>query len=353
MVKKTRILIIEDNNDIRDSITEILELGNYEVLKGVNGKHGVELAINFLPDLILCDIMMPGIDGYCVFHLLSNNIDTSTIPFIFLTAKIDRKDMRKGMEMGADDYVTKPFDDAELLNAIECRLKKKQHQQQLYSQSLGKINSLFSSHTGLEELKQLTNERKIKHIRKKQVVYYKEDTVKGIYFVVSGKVKTMKIADDGRELLTGIYGPSEYFGVASMLAGEDYFETAEAMEDTALCLMPKEILEQLLQKYPDVSAEFIKILANNVLVKEEQLLQLAYHSVRKRMAELLVNLNTKGKQGEKIAIDVTRDTLASMAGMATETVSRILSDFKKEGLITKNEGKIVIIDNYKLENIKN
>lgn len=353
MIKKTRILIIEDNNDIRESTAEILTLGNYEVFQAMNGKQGVEQATTYLPDLILCDIMMPELDGYGVLHLLGNNPQTSTIPFVFLTAKNERQDMRKGMEMGADDYLTKPFNDVELLNSIECRLKKKVHQQLVFSQSINKINTLFSSQKGLEELNRLFSERKVRHIKKKQVVYYEGDSVNGIYLVVSGKVKTIKIADDGRELLTGIYGAEEYFGIAALLANEDYLETAEALEDTSLCLMPKEILEQLLNKYPDVAAQFIKILANNVLIKEEQLLQLAYHSVRKRMAELLIRLNNKANPAEQLALDVSRDNLAAMAGMATETVSRILSDFKKEGLIAKNSGEIVILDSSRLENIRN
>ncbi|WP_449436365.1 response regulator transcription factor [Pedobacter steynii] len=124
-MKKTRILIIEDNDDIRESTAEILMLGNYEVFQAENGKYGVELATKYLPDVILCDIMMPELDGYGVLHLWVRKSETSAIPFVFLTAKTERIDIRKGMEMGADDYLTKPFDDVELLNAIETRLKKR------------------------------------------------------------------------------------------------------------------------------------------------------------------------------------------------------------------------------------
>ncbi len=112
------ILIIEDNSDIRESTAEILELTGYQVLQADNGKAGVELAMQKNVDLILCDIMMPELDGYGVLHMLNKNDKTSDIPFIFLTAKAERVDFRKGMEMGADDYLTKPFDDIELLAAI-------------------------------------------------------------------------------------------------------------------------------------------------------------------------------------------------------------------------------------------
>ena len=120
-----KILLIEYNKDIRENTAEILTLANYNVLTAANGKKGVEIALKEMPDIIVCDIMMPVLDGYGVLHLLSKNTETANIPFIFLTAKADQIDFRKGMEMGADDYITKPFDDVQLLNAIEVRLKKK------------------------------------------------------------------------------------------------------------------------------------------------------------------------------------------------------------------------------------
>ena len=118
------ILLIEDNQDIRENTAEILELASYKVITAENGKIGVNMAMSEKPDLIICDIMMPVLDGYGVLHLLSKNDEVAGIPFIFMTAKSERSDFRKGMEMGADDYITKPFDDIELLNAIEARLKK-------------------------------------------------------------------------------------------------------------------------------------------------------------------------------------------------------------------------------------
>ncbi|MCA6407955.1 MAG: response regulator, partial [Cytophagales bacterium] len=120
----SKILIIEDNLEVRENTAEILELAQYKVITAENGKTGVELAIKGKPDLIICDIMMPVLDGYGVLHMLSKNPETAAIPFIFLTAKSEKSDYRKGMELGADDYITKPFDDTQLLNAIEIRLKK-------------------------------------------------------------------------------------------------------------------------------------------------------------------------------------------------------------------------------------
>jgi len=352
-MKQQRILIIEDNDDIRESTAEILELANYEVMQADNGKTGVEMANNGLPDLILCDIMMPELDGYGVLYLLNKNPQTANTPFIFLTAKAERMDMRKGMEMGADDYLVKPFDDVELLNAIETRLSKKEKQEQFYSKSIAQLSHLVSGTQGVKELDKLMSERKVRIVKKKQIIYYEGDPVLGIYLVLSGKVKTIKMSEDGRELLTGLYQAEEYFGVPALLLNEPYSETAEAMEDTTICQLPKEILEELLNRYPDVARQFIQILSNNILDKEEQLMQLAYHSVRKRMADVLLRLCKQEKQDQQITLRISRDNLAAMAGMATETVSRILSDFKDEEIIERRGSQIGILDILKLQQMKN
>jgi len=347
-----KILIIEDNNDIRENVVEILELANYQVFEADNGKTGVDLAIKNLPDVILCDIMMPELDGYGVLYLLNKNPDTATIPFIFLTAKAERIDLRKGMEMGADDYLTKPFDDIDLLNAIETRLKKKEQQQNYYSNSLDRLNNLIAKNTGLAELKRIIQERKSRQFKKNQVIYYEGDKGNGLYLVMGGRVKTTKMAEDGRELMTGIYSADQYLGIQAMLSNEVYSDTATTLDDSALILIPKEQLEPLLNLYPEVAREFIKLLANDIREKEEQLLQLAYHSVRKRMAEAILRLQ-KQQINPTENFKITREDLAAMAGMATETVSRTLSDFKDEGLIEKKGSTITILDAARLAKMKN
>lgn len=121
-----KILVIEDERFVQDNIRRLLEAENFKVLVADNGAVGVQLAQAHTPDLILCDVMMPELDGYGVLSVLRQNPDIQLIPFIFLTAKADRSDLRQGMELGADDYLTKPFTRAELLAAIDCRLTKQQ-----------------------------------------------------------------------------------------------------------------------------------------------------------------------------------------------------------------------------------
>ena len=112
------------------------------MVKAENGRRGVELARKEPPDLILCDIMMPELDGYGVLHLLGRDPQTAEVPFIFLSAKAERSDVRKGMELGADDYLTKPFEESELLNAIEGRLKRSDLFRKGFDQSLERIERL-------------------------------------------------------------------------------------------------------------------------------------------------------------------------------------------------------------------
>ena len=346
------ILIIEDNNDIRESTAEILELAGYQVYQAENGKTGVDLAYQQKPDVILCDIMMPELDGYGVLYMLSKNADTASIPFIFLTAKAERVDFRKGMEMGADDYLTKPFDDIELLNAIESRLDKKRKQEEYFSKSLASLESLSGGNgQGTSELKAMISGRKIRQIKKKQVLYYEGDHPQGLYLVIEGSIRTFKLAEDGRELMMGLYKPDDYLGVHALLLDEPFTETAEAVEDAAVCMLPKEAIITLVNKYPEITLQFIKILANNIREKEVQLIELAYNSVRKRLAQVLVRLSKQFTDPSQFKI--SRDELASMAGMATETVSRTLSDFKDEKLIEKKGSHIHILDLNRLAKMKN
>src|SRR5690606_17392056 len=118
------ILLIEDDVILRENTSELLELSNYNVITAPNGRIGLEMARNTLPDIIICDIMMPELDGYGVLEGLTGDEKTKHIPFIFLSAKNESKEVEKGMDLGADDYITKPFEEEELISAIESRLAK-------------------------------------------------------------------------------------------------------------------------------------------------------------------------------------------------------------------------------------
>jgi two-component system, OmpR family, alkaline phosphatase synthesis response regulator PhoP len=125
-LNKKKILVIEDEPQIRENIKEILDITGFTVITAVNGFSGLQIAKSALPDLILCDIMMPELDGYAVLQELRQDLITARLPLIFLTARVNRNDLRQGMELGADDYLTKPFEADELLRAIYSRLSRQE-----------------------------------------------------------------------------------------------------------------------------------------------------------------------------------------------------------------------------------
>ncbi|MDX2231596.1 MAG: response regulator [Leptolyngbyaceae cyanobacterium bins.349] len=120
----TKILVIEDEPLLRENTIELLEAEGFHAIGAENGVEGVKLAQKHKPDLIICDVMMPELDGFGVLQQLRQNATTAAIPFIFLTAKTNRADMREGMDLGADDYLVKPYDANEVLKAIATRLEK-------------------------------------------------------------------------------------------------------------------------------------------------------------------------------------------------------------------------------------
>ena len=345
-----KILIIEDNQEIRESTIEILELAGYKALAAPNGKAGIQIAKDELPTLIICDIMMPYLDGFGVLYLLGKEPQTANIPFIFLTAKAERADMRKGMEMGADDYLTKPFDDIELLKAIESRLKKKDKQTEFYTIGLKKLENFANDQQGILALKELVSLKKLRNVKKKQTIYYDGDPTLGLYLVIDGKIKTNKLNEDGREFLTGIYQRDEYFGLHDALINSLHTETATALEDSRICLLPKNQVDEILGKNSTLAMQFIHLLALGLQFTEEQLVELAYNSVRKRLANTLLRVAEITKASR---FKISRDDLAAMAGMATETVSRTLGDFKDEQLLEKISSEIHLLDVDRLRKMKN
>ncbi|MBD1214439.1 MAG: response regulator transcription factor [Dolichospermum sp.] len=126
------ILVIEDETQILSNLQEILELADFNVIAAVDGTTGLQLAKSKNPDLIICDIMMPGLNGYEVLQKLRQEPKCADIPLIFLTAKANRSDLRQGMCLGADDYITKPFEPLEILQAVKARLQKRSIPGQAY-----------------------------------------------------------------------------------------------------------------------------------------------------------------------------------------------------------------------------
>lgn len=349
------ILLIEDNDDIRNNTARIMELASYKVIVAENGKVGLEKAIESNPDLIICDIMMPILDGYGVLHAIQRNDAIKNTPFIFLTAKTEREDFRKGMELGADDYVTKPFEVTELLNAIDRRLKKIEMLRAELAPGIDGLKELMKISSEKNVLHTFTSGRYINSYERKQKIYKEGNYPDSLYYITKGKVKTYKVNDDGKELVTELYTEGDFLGYIPLLEGGAYKDFAEAMEEVELALIPKAEFKELLEKNNEVAQKFIKLLAKNVAAKENHLLGLAYNSLRKKVAEALILIQKKYRRSknELFVIDITRESLATIAGTATESLIRTLGDFRAEKLIDMTDGRITILDQAKIEKLVN
>lgn len=342
----TKILLIEDNQDVRENTAEILELANYEVCTAENGKKGVEIAKLKKPDVIICDIMMPELNGYDVLLHLNKDKATASTPFIFLTAKTERIDVRKGMNLGADDYLTKPFEESELLEAVASRLKKHDFLKKEFSKDIKGVNQFFdevSTQVGMESLSQ---DRNILKFNKKDFVFMEGDAAHTLYFIQKGAIKTHKTAESGKNLVTGLFGPGQFVGQLSLLTNKGtYRDTATVLEETEVFEIPKADFTTLLFGDKSISSKFITMISNDLVDLQEELVSMAFSTVKQRLAKVLLDLskneilhNSKNK-----GINISREDLASLAGTATETTIRMLADFKDKKLLTIGPQREIII----------
>lgn len=344
------ILVIEDNENIRENTAEILELAGYKVYTAENGKKGVEIALKEIPSVIVCDIMMPELDGYGVLHLLKKNTSTENIPFIFLTAKTERSDMRKGMEMGADDYITKPFDDIELLKAVETRLKKSAIIQNQYPSLSHGITSFLNDikNNGLHGL---SDNYEIETYQKKQTLYTQGKKPRFLFYLVNGKIKSYKTNEDGKEYICDLYNSGDFIGYNALIQEINYEDSAMALEDAEVMQISREDFLKMIHTDMNIASAFIRIMSNNMKEKEERMLNLAYSSLRKRIAKALIEIQNKfDEENTGEPISMSREDIAQYVGAATESLIRTLSDFKTEKLI-EIKGTNIFIKN--LDELRN
>ncbi len=342
------ILVIDDVAEHRDNLSEILTLNGYQVSTAENGKIGVEKALKGKPDLIICDVMMPGLDGFGVLQILGTNHKTSDIPFLYLSAKTEKDDFRRGMTLGADDYIMKPFDVTFLLQTIERRLHKSKRLHQASAQN-GSFEGFVNEAKAIELLHNLSDSRELRHYQKKDVLFKEGDHPRYLYYLEKGAVKLFKSNELGQEFIVRIAGPGDFLGYISLHKNDLYTESATALEPSDIRLIPQDDFHTLVLGNRDVTARFIKMLSKHIAEQEQMLLDLAYNSVRKRVASALVHLHDQGKSD----IHFQRDDLAAVVGTAKETLVRTLSGFKTEGLVDINDGKIVLLKPEKLRTMPN
>lgn len=340
----TRVLLIEDDKVLRENTAELLELSDYEVFTAPNGELGLKSINTNLPDIIICDIMMPKLDGYEVLNEVIKNNRTKHIPFIFLSAKTEHQDVRKGMNLGADDYITKPLTEDDLINAIKSRLAKASilnNKEQDNVNNYSETNELIN----LNDLKNFFDDYGNEYtFNKGDIIYREGDHSNFIYLISKGAVKCHKLDAKGKELATELYKEDDLFGYTSFTHNLPHKETATAIKDTELVGLSIMQLSEILSNNNKLAIALIDYLTDDLSHFKDQLLEMAYSSVNKKTANTILQFAEKINRRPNDPIKISRNDLASVAGIATETFIRTLTNFKNQGLI-KSEGRnIVVLD---------
>jgi len=344
----TKVLIIEDNKILRENIAELLTLSGYDTTTAEGGKEGIQKAKTEQPDLIICDIMMPHTDGFSVLYALQNQGISDTIPFIFLTAKTDNQTYRQGMNLGADDFLHKPFDDIDLLNAIEVRLNK--HQRQSDKTSNNQIDDLNASAIGEDSFAIVMENILSKSISIEldagDTLYYQGDKPHFVYYIEWGSIKTYQMNKDGKAYITEVYYEHELMGYKPIIENRKYKQYAEASEKTSIRKIPADRFRNAIFNEAKLKKHFIIHMSKQLSNKEAELLSIAYDSVARRIGNRLLIIGNKHPQN---LIDLSRTELAEMVGTTPETVARTISQFINDGLINTKGRTIRITDNKKFK----
>jgi CRP-like cAMP-binding protein len=215
------------------------------------------------------------------------------------------------------------------------------------------IDQLLTLTGGEKKLNEFVDGRHVDCYKKRQRIFSEGNHPIRLYFVQRGKVKLFKTNDDGKELIIRIVNEGEFFGYTAMFEGCVYKESADALEDSEIATIPRNEFEELLHCHSDVSRKFIKMLASDISEKEEQLLHIAYNSLRRKVADALLSVHKTYHTAPDGDIYLSRENLAALAGTATESLIRTLTSFKAEHLIDIKDGRITILNYPKLDRMAN
>lgn len=300
-----KILVIEDEQVIRENILKLLKAEGFEVTGAENGSQGLYAAVSNVPDVIICDVMMPELDGYGVLVALRSNPVTATVPFVFLTGKADRSEMRQGMELGADDYLTKPFTKAELVGAISSRLKKQEAFAEQYNTLRSQSSELIQDADKLERIK--TSLRDALERKEFQVYYQPQVNVQ------TGKIISAEALVRWLHPEKGLISPAEFIPAAEetgfiVQLGEWVLQTAcrqmQVWENAgfsglrvAVNLSPRQFHQ------PDLSSRVAQILAETGLQASSLELELTESLMVEDAESAIATLQQLKKLGVSISID--------------------------------------------------
>lgn len=303
-----KILVIDDDPVIRHHILKILKAERFEVVGAENGMQGLSLAMLHLPDVILCDVLMPELNGYGVLMALRANPATATVPFVFLTGKADRAEIRQGMELGADDYLTKPFTKAELVGAVAIRLKKQEAFAELYNTLQIQSNEFIIQQDANEKLAQLKTSLYNALKREEFLVYYQPQISMN-----TGKIVGAEALVRWQHHEKGLISPTEFIPVAEKTGfiiplGEWILETAcqqvQAWKNdgfselrVAVNLSPRQFHQ------PDLSSRVAQILEKVGLAPSSLELELTESLMVEDVKSAIATLTQLKNLGISISID--------------------------------------------------
>jgi CRP-like cAMP-binding protein/ActR/RegA family two-component response regulator len=346
------VLLIEDDLTLLANTKELLELYNYKVWYAQNGEIGVNLALQTNPDIIICDMIMPVLDGNGVFEKLFANKATRDIPFIFLSCKSDMNSMKKRMSLEVCDHILKPFKIRDLIKLIEKKLVKPSN----FDQNTTKKSYPFSEPLRINSLDQLREFFKkageIQAFSKHEVIYRERKNADSIYFVEEGLLKTHRMDEFGKELITGIYKTGEFLGFYSFKNLSSYPETASALENGSLYRLSIKQFQEILSGSHQLTLELAQLQSENLAVLRSHLLEMAYGSVLKKTTNTILKFVDGAQDNLLEAIKISRSDLASIAGISTESLIRSLSLLKKEKLIDIEGRNIKILNLEELYHIR-
>jgi len=325
-----KILLIEDDEEFRASTVDILSLSNYEVQACKNGKEGVQKSLSWKPDLIICDIILPKLDGYGVLRVLRNSEFLKDVLIICITGHQEIEHYRKCMEFGADDFLLKPFSPTELLKAIETRFDRHSiHSEHLTTQSS----------TGRKKyddiLAKVLEGRPVVPGRKGSPMFEAGQTPRFACYVISGMIRTIRFDFSGKELTTGIFTKGKFVGLSEALQGIPFMDSAIVLQNSELILIPIVDFLQITHREPVFLSSLVNQLALDVISNNQLLINLAYQDMRGKVALALLRLYQFYKKDNPQVTHVKqpRAIIASMAGVAKESATRTMIDFVEEGIV--------------------
>jgi len=347
-----RILLIGDTPAAGNNTREILALSNFNILTAQNPAEAGVLASKTPPDLLICDLAGPDADLQATLGSVQQEPILKHLPLIVFTSDADKANTRRIMDLGADDYLVKPFEGIELLRAVDACLEKQQRRQQVQHPANPMHDPIPTA--------DIANswqpaDQDPQYYRKKKMLYNEGHRASQVWYIVDGKIITYLVHPDGKELITGIHGPGECVGCTAVLGRGAHTDNARVFEDAQLIGISRQEFLTILQSDSAFARQLVHWLAQTVGAADAGLLNFAYSSLRKKVANGILQLaaNLRQQKEGKRYITISRENLAAFVGSAPESLTRTLGDFRKEGLIDISDGRIWLLDEEKLKNMLN